>query len=72
MNEAQRAFYESNLRAAHILRRENKLSLAGQLDSINQFIKSGKISKALHWADAYNFPLDFILDMKDLFSGFKE
>ncbi len=72
MNKAQRDFYESNVRTAHVLRREYKAGLAGQIDSINQLLKAGKISQALQWADAYNFPLDFILDMKDLFSGFQE
>lgn len=72
MNTAQRDFYESNVKTASNLRREGRIGLAGQIESINQFLKANKISQALQWAEAYNFPLDFILDMKDLFSGFQE
>lgn len=72
MNTSQRAFYEDNVKAIHNFRREGNLELAYQLEVVNQFLKRDKFSQALQWALHYEFPLDFILDMKDLFSGFQE
>lgn len=72
MNTKQREFYEQNVKTAHNMKREGKIEIALKLEQINQFLKSGKFSQALEWADYYDFPFDFILDMKDIFSGFQE
>lgn len=70
MNKAQKAFYEVNTKTAHNLRREGETELADKLCQINNFLKEDKISQALEWAWHYDMPIEFILDMKDLFCGF--
>lgn len=72
MNKNQRAFYEVNTKTVHNLRREGLTELADRLLQVNDFLKDDKISQALEWAWHYDFPLEFILDMKDKFSGFKD
>jgi hypothetical protein len=72
MNKAQKAFYEKNLKTIVNLKREGDVILATKLEKVNFFLKQNEISKALEWACGYNLPLEFILDMKDLFCGFIE
>lgn len=72
MNTKQREFYEANVKRVVNLRREREDGLAIKLETINQLLKHGKISQALQWACAYKLPLDFILEIKDLFSGFSD
>ncbi len=72
MNKAQKNFYDVNTKTIHNLRREGEMELANKLQQVNDFLKQDKISQALEWAWHYNMPLEFILDMKDLFCGFQQ
>jgi hypothetical protein len=72
MNKKQRNFYERNVKRIIELRQKRNEALAIKIETINQLLKGGKIDQALQWAFEYEMPLDFILDIKQIFLDFSD